>query len=1224
MAELKTFLFTDICRSVDLKNEMVGRSVTERDLAFIESILTPHRQRIEANMETCGGRVVSTAGDGHFLVFANTIQAAQWAVEVQESHRDQPIITPGGGRVEVRISIHVGVPQVDPADPDNFVGKTVDYASRLNDYASGGQILVSRSVMAILDDIGLEGIKLYLHGRRQLKGIGRVEVHELIYEETGPRTMRRQPASHHSDRQWTVVPATILYDNADPIRGALSGSSGSGSGGSLADVESPPLKRVGNYELEELIGSGGMGDVYKARHIQFGRARAVKVIKHQYVAAGHQEVIRRFYHEIKAIGALEHKNIVVAIDSSSPEDRIHYLVMEYIDGVGLHELIEQHGPLAPADACEVIRQAARGLQYIHRNQMVHRDLKPSNLMLTLVDGEEIEGNHPLSDSSVVGQPCHNATHGVVKILDLGLALLAAEQGERLTRFDNKAMGTGMYMSPEQWKTTSVDIRADIYSLGCTLYHLLSGNPPFYDSDLKPEKAHEKSRVPPIRSGPQIPRKLWDVIRKMLAKNPADRFQTPAEVSAALAPLTEGHNLVRLVKEFCEADSELASETRTKPESATARDTQSKTSSTLSTIISTRPSRRLILWTMGTALFGFIGLSGYTLYRHAINEPYIRIRDHLVTLPGLNGGWWFHEIPWFTPYVRERLLTSIKESDRKIGDKSLLDFGNLLYGDQVTKLYNELKEITDSLDNKLDFEEGDTVREEVSRLVYEAVLARGKPHSHDYEKGLQEALVSLFYLVEEKKTKAADLHLIAVLHHALAQWDQAGDYYFKAMNAYGTSSQMHVAASNDYSRMLLDSKRYSAAMDRFGREFLNPANQHWKVLAACLQAEAAYRRPGASSDPTLQQPRKIIEDAWKSSELPSNHPLHAYLSERQGWILNEAWQFKEAIKAFDHSKAIIAMQMSLPEATNPYLAELEIWARQGEATATNFSKESEAAVEIYKTLVDEIDATLNNRDDAPDRFKNLPQSQRQRMRERLPSICLRLGDCFLLSQQPDYAAAAEWYRRCITECEDLRWEQTDRRANYVIDWRYKQCLPAILSRTGKESIEKAEDLYAEASEHEAAYLKRQKDWTESPSTSFQFSKDLVRTLIDMASESAEVRSAGFETLLSQVMQTETAKLGRHHLGTFALAVEQLAQSDLKNDPKRLRELASHVNDVFVVYRKTEELQPYLQRSMHALLQALKKSYEETQDIEIQRQLKNIDSLILKSRYQEESGNEEKKE
>jgi len=569
MAELKTFLFTDICRSVDLKNEMAGRSVTERDLAFIETILTPHRQRIEGHLEEHGGRVVSTAGDGHFLVFDNTVRAAQWAVDVQRDHRDNTIQTPGDGHVEVRISIHVGVPQADPGDPYNFVGKSVDYASRLNDYAQGAQILVSRSVMAILHDVGLQDIAFHPHGRRHLKGIGHVEVYELLYDASQPVPLRQRPASN-SDRQWTVMPTQGIGETRED---------GRESDTAVASTET--LRHIGNYELQERLGSGGMGDVYKGRHSQFGRERAIKVIKPHYVAAGNEDVISRFYREIKAVGALEHKNIVVAIDSSAPTDRHHYLVMEYIDGVALSDLVDQLGHLSIGDACEVARQAARGLQYIHRHGMVHRDMKPSNLMLTLMDSDGMA-----ADSSQL--LVTDGVQGVVKILDLGLALLSEDKHDRLTRFDNKAMGTGMYMSPEQWKTTSVDIRADIYSLGCTLYHLLAGNPPFFDSDLRPEKAHEKSRLPPITAGPPLPRRLWDILRKMMAKQPDQRFATPAEVATELLPFTEGHDLAALVQNYTHSDSQTSTQRHTRSDSGARIDTWLSRASRL------YPSRRWLL------------------------------------------------------------------------------------------------------------------------------------------------------------------------------------------------------------------------------------------------------------------------------------------------------------------------------------------------------------------------------------------------------------------------------------------------------------------------------------------------------------------------------------------------------------------------------------------------------------------------------------------------------
>ncbi len=560
MAELRTFLFTDIVGSVELKRQMPGHSDTERDEAFVELVLTPHRERIERELAALGGRVVSTAGDGHFLVFSDTVSAARWAIGVQRSHREAPILTPAGRAVEVRISMHLGIPQIDPHDPNNFVGKPVDYASRLSDYATSGQILASRSVVAVLEDAGMDGVAFHRHGRRELKGIGRVEVWELVYDRAGPHQMRVQPREGLS-RQWTVLPLTMGLtefggrDRSIKPRPPVAGEAQAAGGRPTTDVV--PL-RLGNYELEQRLGSGGMGDVYKARHTQFGRVRAVKVIKQHFVDTGHHEVIRRFYREIKAVGALEHPNIVVAIDSSAPTDAVHYLVMEYIEGIGADELVARQGALPVAEACEIARQAARGLAYIHQHGMVHRDIKPSNLMLTLV---------PVAGLSEAGltEAGYNADAGgqqaVVKILDLGLALLVGDDQQRLTMFDNRAMGTAMYMSPEQWKTTSVDIRADIYSLGCTLYHLLAGKPPFWESDLKPEKAHEREKLPPIRTvaglseaglteasykEAELPQLLWEVLERMTAKKPRERFSGPAEVAAALAPFTVGHDLALLV------------------------------------------------------------------------------------------------------------------------------------------------------------------------------------------------------------------------------------------------------------------------------------------------------------------------------------------------------------------------------------------------------------------------------------------------------------------------------------------------------------------------------------------------------------------------------------------------------------------------------------------------------------------------------------------------------
>ncbi len=1235
MAELKTFLFTDICRSVDLKNEMAGRSATERDRAFIESILTPHRQRIEAHLEQHGGRVVSTAGDGHFLVFSNTVDAAQWAIEVQQSHRDHPIVTPSGGKVEVRISVHVGVPQIDPAAPDNFVGKTVDYASRLNDYASGGQILVSRSVMAILDDVGLDGIQLHLHGRRPLKGIGRVEVHELIYEENaGPRPMRPRTAQHHSDREWTVVPATELFTGSDPNHAEALAT------GSL--VLEAPLKRIGNYQLEELIGCGGMGNVYKARHIQFGRIRAVKVIKPQFVATGHQEIIRRFYHEIKAIGALENKNIVVAIDSSAPADRIHYLVMEYIHGVSLHELVEEHGPLKVSDACEIIRQAARGLQYIHRHGMVHRDIKPSNLMLTLTEGDDPEetfssedtySSNRLGPNAAKGAETATCGQGLIKILDLGLALLNTDSEQRLTRLENRAMGTGMYMSPEQWLTTSVDIRADIYSLGCTLYHLLAGNPPFYNSDLKPEIAHEKSKVPPIRTTGQIPRILWDILRKMLAKNAQDRYQTPAEVATVLAPLASGQQLARLARTYGGAELESPSPGSTRPDTSTRADTRTRQKQTFSPSSQATSGfpRRLLLWLGGLALLCGLLATGLW-WRTRVQPAVAMVRDELVALPGLNGQWWFHETPWFTPMVRRQLVTAVGSGQRQFGPVSMDHLGQLLPTDQVPQLYAALEQVARPLQAEL-------LKPQlaIERCLKKATDALGSPYRTPYEQALTHTLEQLNQLATPD---AADLHLAAVLHHALAQWKEAETGYQAALAACAdaTTKPLRPLILLDYGRMQLDSKNYDAAISSFAEVRSLSPNPLLSMLSLCLEAEAGYR---GSSDPRLTHPLEQMDSSRDNSPLGPNHPLRAYLLERRGWILNEAWRFQDAIESFAESRRISARQMALTPVANQQIPALEIWARQGEATAINFRDGPDAASLLYRQLVDEIDLTLNRAEDAPQRFQHLTVSQRQQFHERLPSICLRLGDCYLRpstsaptteDQAARWKEAAYWYGRCINNCDDLNWERADRRARWVIDWRYKQCLPAALSG----QFDLARQLYRQTEKHEQDLIRDEKLLPGHQKT-FAFTKHLAAALLAMAQADAgrkpdpaepagvtgQAKEAGppeaveskkgLETLFTEVLDLKTYQLGRHKLGNYVLAVEQLAPR-LVEQPERLRQLASHFHNRFVIYSKTNkplELMRYLQPTIQTLRDALAGAIETHKDPGLKLQLKYLNNMLQTS-------------
>jgi serine/threonine protein kinase len=224
-------------------------------------------------------------------------------------------------------------------------------------------------------------------------------------------------------------------------------------------VEPAVIGTLGQYQLLEKLGEGGMGAVYKALHTKLEKVVALKVLK--VLPANRLQnpnAISRFEREMRAVGKLNHVNIVAAHDAGEIDDK-HYLVMELVDGIDLSELMRRVGPLNSADACELIRQAAVGLQHAHGRGMVHRDIKPSNLMLARTED---------------GEP-------LVKVLDMGLALLDDQQtaARRELTTTGQMMGTLDYMAPEQGSDSHVvDIRADIYSLGATLFKLLCGKSPF--------------------------------------------------------------------------------------------------------------------------------------------------------------------------------------------------------------------------------------------------------------------------------------------------------------------------------------------------------------------------------------------------------------------------------------------------------------------------------------------------------------------------------------------------------------------------------------------------------------------------------------------------------------------------------------------------------------------------------------------------------------------------
>jgi len=290
----------------------------------------------------------------------------------------------------------------------------------------------------------------------------------------------------------------------------------------VARAEVPPL--LGDYEILEELGRGGMGVVYKARHRRLNKLVALKVLRPDWAA--NRQALERFTREIEAVGRLHHANLVSATDARE-DSGFCFLVMEYVEGRNLAALVRRCGRLPLADACEIARQVALGLEHSHRQGLVHRDIQPSNVML--------------------------ATDGTVKILDMGLARLQDSLAPRegLTS-SGQLLGNPDYVSPEQaCGEAQIDIRSDIYGLGCTLYYLLVGVPPFGSPDhasfAAKVAAHLHKPFPSISTlRDDVPRTLQSVLERMVAKERQERFADPAAVTAALSPFCASADLSALI------------------------------------------------------------------------------------------------------------------------------------------------------------------------------------------------------------------------------------------------------------------------------------------------------------------------------------------------------------------------------------------------------------------------------------------------------------------------------------------------------------------------------------------------------------------------------------------------------------------------------------------------------------------------------------------------------
>ncbi len=271
----------------------------------------------------------------------------------------------------------------------------------------------------------------------------------------------------------------------------------------------------GRYELDGVVGRGGMAEVYRARDIRLDRIVAVKTLRDD--LARDQTFQARFRREAQSAASLNHPSIVAVYDTG--EDMVGpvpvpYIVMEYVDGRTLRDLLRDDRRLLPERALEIVDGVLRALDYSHRNGIVHRDIKPGNVMLTRT--------------------------GDVKVMDFGIARALSDSQVTMTQ-TAQVIGTAQYLSPEQARGERVDARSDLYSTGCLLYELLTGRPPFSgDSPVAIAYQHVRENpVPPSQIDPEIPRWADAIVLKAMAKSPADRYQNAAEMRADIQRAMSG-------------------------------------------------------------------------------------------------------------------------------------------------------------------------------------------------------------------------------------------------------------------------------------------------------------------------------------------------------------------------------------------------------------------------------------------------------------------------------------------------------------------------------------------------------------------------------------------------------------------------------------------------------------------------------------------------------------
>lgn len=906
--------------------------------------------------------------------------------------------------------------------------------------------------------------------------------------------------------------------------------------------EAPYGQQLGDYRLLERLGGGGMGDVYKAEHVRLSKTVALKVLASR--ALGDPHAIARFENEMRLIGRLEdHENLVRASDARE-ENGIHFLVMEYVDGVDLEQLVRRIGPLNFSVACELIRQAAVGLQHVHEHGLVHRDIKPSNLILN--------------------------SSGRVKILDLGLARLQTSNPEatRLTR-PGFALGTVDYMAPEQWDDSgTVDIRADIYSLGCTMYYLLAGSAPYSGPQLSSIKkklmAHAAAPVPSIvQRRPECPEELDWTLQKLLAKEADERIDSPGEVAEAVRSFASSNSLKRMLNTESLARTSGQGGTDVVLKSALT-DTEGKLAHKLAPTIGTATpasswgnfSRRRFALVAAGALGLAAAALAFVASRDAAPHP---LRADLGALPGVNGGWWFDEAPWYSPGIRNEMMKAVDQKEALIGDRSPLKVLEAARGADTTGLYADLRRMARPLVSRLPAGE----RHIAGHLI------EIDPAKHDEADFRLQLRPIVDKLEKRDDLSATETHLYAVLQHKLGEADaeQIQETYRSALASYEESGQkeLYALCAADLGRFCCDMKRYPDSFSWFDEGESRTRSPAWRVAVCCQKADAKRRCGYAYVDDALP----FLNAAEAIEGLDKQHPLRAYIHERRAWAHLDKWQLNRAISEFNSAAALRKKQRGAQTRVHLF------WIQQGIAMAHHYLGDQPQALAEYTALSNEIDSELK-RQGSSIASDTLSVHLESEFKQRRPNIFERWADAHLFGAEPDYGQAVFY----LTEAREKAQEEgfaSDRRAPHLFAIEYKLLIVQLLAgresaKDGRQTPEQRKQALNQVRGQFDRLLLEETKLSSKQRKVSEFARELARAVIaldvlDLGIEDEQVRNHGFDGLrtLLNGQNVIDGKVSRRDLDMLLLAIETLATSghltggSLANVAQRLRQAAAKPYD-----------------------------------------------------------------